>query len=137
MAEQDYYQTLGVGREASADEIKKAYRKLALKYHPDKAKGDKKVAEEKFKQISEAYAVLSNPDKTKNTINSAPRSSGRNSPRKISLGALISTICSISASPRASSAASSAVWAAAWPRAAPSVMAGPRPTTNRSNRPRA
>jgi len=65
MAELDYYQVLGVGREASPEEIKKAYRKLALKYHPDKAKGDKKQAEEKFKQISEAYAVLSNPDKRK------------------------------------------------------------------------
>jgi curved DNA-binding protein len=65
MAELDYYQLLGVGRDASPDEIKKAYRKLALKYHPDKAKGDKKVAEEKFKQISEAYAVLSNPEKRK------------------------------------------------------------------------
>ncbi len=65
MAEQDYYQLLGVGRDASPDEIKKAYRKLALKYHPDKAKGDKKQAEEKFKQISEAYAVLSNPEKKK------------------------------------------------------------------------
>ena len=56
MAELDYYQLLGVGREASVDDIKKAYRKLAQKYHPDKAKGDKKAAEEKFKQISEAYA---------------------------------------------------------------------------------
>ncbi len=63
MAEMDYYQILGVGRDASPDDIKKAYRKLALKYHPDKAKGDKKAAEEKFKQISEAYAVLSNPEK--------------------------------------------------------------------------
>ncbi len=63
MAEMDYYQILGVGRQASPEEIKKAYRKLALKYHPDKAKGDKKQAEEKFKQISEAYAVLSNPEK--------------------------------------------------------------------------
>jgi len=63
MAEMDYYQILGVGREASAEEIKKVYRKLAMKYHPDKAKGDKKLAEEKFKQISEAYAVLSNPEK--------------------------------------------------------------------------
>jgi curved DNA-binding protein len=63
MAELDYYQVLGVGREATADEIKKAYRKLAMKYHPDKAKGDKKAAEEKFKQISEAYAVLSSPEK--------------------------------------------------------------------------
>jgi len=65
MAEMDYYQLLGVSRDATADEIKKAYRKLAMKYHPDKAKGDKKQAEEKFKQISEAYAVLSNPEKKK------------------------------------------------------------------------
>jgi curved DNA-binding protein len=65
MAETDYYQILGVSRDASPDDIKKAYRKLALKYHPDKAKGDKKVAEEKFKQLSEAYAVLSNPEKRK------------------------------------------------------------------------
>ena len=65
MAENDYYQILGVGRDATADDIKKAYRKLAMKYHPDKAKGDKKQAEEKFKQISEAYAVLSNPEKKK------------------------------------------------------------------------
>ena len=65
MAEMDYYQVLGVSRDATAEEIKKAYRKLAMKYHPDKAKGDKKQAEEKFKQISEAYAVLSNPEKKK------------------------------------------------------------------------
>ena len=65
MAENDYYQILGLSREATADEIKKAYRKLAMKHHPDKAKGDKKQAEEKFKQISEAYAVLSNPEKRK------------------------------------------------------------------------
>jgi curved DNA-binding protein len=65
MAEMDYYQILGVSRDATNDEIKKAYRKLAMKYHPDKAKGDKKQAEEKFKQISEAYAVLSNPEKKK------------------------------------------------------------------------
>jgi curved DNA-binding protein len=65
MAETDYYQLLGVSRDATADEIKKAYRKLAMKHHPDKAKGDKKQAEEKFKQISEAYAVLSNPEKKK------------------------------------------------------------------------
>jgi curved DNA-binding protein len=65
MAESDYYQVLGVNRQATPDEIKKAYRKLAMKYHPDKAKGDKAAAEEKFKQISEAYAVLSNPDKRK------------------------------------------------------------------------
>jgi curved DNA-binding protein len=65
MADNDYYKILGVGRDATADDIKKAYRKLAMKYHPDKAKGDKKQAEEKFKQISEAYAVLSVPEKKK------------------------------------------------------------------------
>jgi curved DNA-binding protein len=64
MAE-DYYQMLGVSRDATPEQIKKAYRKLALKYHPDKAKGDKRQAEEMFKKISEAYAVLSNPQKRK------------------------------------------------------------------------
>jgi curved DNA-binding protein len=61
MAE-DYYKILGVDKNVSLDDIKKAYRKLALKYHPDKNPDDKK-AEEKFKKISEAYAVLSNPEK--------------------------------------------------------------------------
>jgi len=61
MAE-DYYKMLGVNRNASEAEIKKAYRKLAMKYHPDHAKGDK-AAEEKFKKISEAYAVLSDKEK--------------------------------------------------------------------------
>src|SRR5579875_2795335 len=60
----DYYKTLGVGKNASEDEIKKAYRKLARKYHPDANQGDKK-AEERFKEISQAYDVLSDPDKRK------------------------------------------------------------------------
>ncbi len=58
----DYYQVLGLKKGASADEIKKAYRKLAVKYHPDKNQGNKE-AEEKFKEINEAYAVLSDPQK--------------------------------------------------------------------------
>ena len=62
MAKRDYYEVLGVDRGASADEIKKAYRKAGLKYHPDKNPGDKE-AEEKFKEAAEAYDVLSNPDK--------------------------------------------------------------------------
>ena len=58
----DYYQILGVNREASSEDIKKAYRKLAVKYHPDKNPDDK-AAEERFKEASNAYSVLSDPDK--------------------------------------------------------------------------
>ncbi|MCR4660182.1 MAG: molecular chaperone DnaJ [Bacteroidales bacterium] len=62
MAKRDYYEVLGVGKNATPDELKKAYRKLALQYHPDRNPGDKE-AEEKFKEAAEAYDVLSNPDK--------------------------------------------------------------------------
>ena len=62
MSKRDYYDVLGVSKNADVKEIKKAYRKLAIKYHPDKNPGDK-AAEEKFKEAAEAYDALSNPEK--------------------------------------------------------------------------
>jgi curved DNA-binding protein CbpA len=65
MSTKDYYATLGVSQDADQDAIKKAYKKLALKWHPDKNPDNVKVAEEKFKEIGEAYSVLSDPEKRK------------------------------------------------------------------------
>ena len=62
MAKRDYYEVLGVEKSADQDTIKKAYRKLAVKYHPDRNPGDK-VAEEKFKEATEAYEILSDEEK--------------------------------------------------------------------------
>src|SRR6185295_18744085 len=62
--EKDYYKTLGVAKDAKPDEIKKSYRKLARKFHPDANKGDA-ASEEKFKEISEAYDVLADPARRK------------------------------------------------------------------------
>ena len=62
-SKKDYYEVLGVPKDASDDVIRKAYKKLAIKWHPDKHTDDKKAAEEKFKEISEAYSVLSDPKK--------------------------------------------------------------------------
>ena len=64
MAEKkDYYEVLGVGKTATDDELKKAYRRLAKKYHPDANPDNKEEAEAKFKEVNEAYEVLSNPQK--------------------------------------------------------------------------
>ncbi len=65
MAKRDYYEVLGVGKNASPDEIKRAYRRMAMKYHPDKNPNDKD-AEARFKECAEAYEVLSDPEKRKN-----------------------------------------------------------------------
>jgi molecular chaperone DnaJ len=60
MAKRDYYEVLGLEKSATAEEVKKAYRRLAIKFHPDKNAGDK-AAEEKFKELGEAYEVLNDP----------------------------------------------------------------------------
>ena len=65
MSKKDYYEVLGVVKTASADDIKKSYRKQALKYHPDRNKGNKE-AEAKFKEASEAYHVLSDKERRSN-----------------------------------------------------------------------
>jgi molecular chaperone DnaJ len=62
MNKRDYYQVLGIEREAPAEEIKRAYRRLAHQHHPDKNPGDK-GSEERFKEVTEAYEILSNPEK--------------------------------------------------------------------------
>ena len=62
MSSQDYYQTLGIDKSASDSDIKKAYRRLAMKHHPDRNKGNK-TSEVAFKEITEAYEVLSDSDK--------------------------------------------------------------------------
>src|SRR5712672_1292293 len=62
MAKQDFYEVLGVSKSASAEELKKAYRKLAMKHHPDRNPGDKS-AEQKFKEVSEAYDILKDDQK--------------------------------------------------------------------------
>ena len=75
MAKRDYYEVLGVAKGASADEIKKSYRKIALQFHPDRNPGNKE-AEEKFKEAAEAYDTLSNPDKRANYDRFGHASSG-------------------------------------------------------------
>ena len=64
-SKKDYYEVLGVKKDATKDEIRKAYKKLAIKWHPDKNPDNKEEAEKRFKEISEAYSVLSDPEKKK------------------------------------------------------------------------
>ena len=68
MPKKDYYNVLGINKKATPEEIKKAYRTLAMRYHPDRNQGDK-TAEAKFKEASEAYQVLSDPKKNHPMIN--------------------------------------------------------------------
>jgi curved DNA-binding protein CbpA len=63
MAQKDYYRVLGLSQNASAEQIKKAYRRLAMQYHPDRNHGREEWANEKFKEINEAFSVLSDPKK--------------------------------------------------------------------------
>src|SRR5210317_1096904 len=63
MAKRDYYEVLGVSKSATADEIKNAYRRLAMKHHPDRNKDDGEASEKKFKEAKEAYEVLKDADK--------------------------------------------------------------------------
>ena len=78
MAKRDYYDVLGINKSANPEEIKSAYRKLAVKYHPDKNPGDKS-AEDKFKEASEAYGILSDKNKKENYDNFGHVQSYRNS----------------------------------------------------------
>ena len=81
-AVRDYYEVLGVARDASPEEIKKAYRQLAVKYHPDKNPGDKQ-SEERFKEVAEAYEVLSDPEKRAQFDRFGRRSPGRRQQHKV------------------------------------------------------
>ena len=81
MAKRDYYEVLGVDKDASREDIKKAYRKQAFQYHPDKNPGNKE-AEEKFKEATEAYEVLSDADKRRNYDQFGHAAFGRGGDRK-------------------------------------------------------
>ena len=76
MSRRDYYEVLGVPRDAGEAEIKKAYRQMAIRYHPDKNPGDRQ-AEEKFKEAAEAYSVLSDPARRQNYDRFGHRGGGR------------------------------------------------------------
>ena len=125
----DYYQVLGVARDASVEDIKKAYRKLAIKYHPDKNPGDK-AAEEKFKELGEAYEVLSDQQKRATYDQYGPR--GIHGARRPWLGSRRPAGGRVFTIRSTSSAKSSAGWAGAFLRissAADANAAVPRTAT--------
>ena len=113
MAEKrDYYEVLGVDKNASEDEIKRAYKKLARKYHPDMNPGDKE-AEEKFKEINEANEVLSDPEKKAMTSSALPAPIPITAPVRAAVSAAVSISAIWGTSSAASSAASAASSSAA------------------------
>src|SRR3546814_3998348 len=91
----DYYDILGIPRNAGVDEIKKAYRKMAIKYHPDKNPGDKE-AEEKFKEAAEAYEILSNAEKRKRYDQFGHQGPGRSEEHTSELQSLMRTSNAVS-----------------------------------------
>jgi len=82
MAKRDYYEVLGVDKNASEDEIKKAYRKIAIKYHPDRNPGNRE-AEEKFKEAAEAYDVLHDAQKRHNQKGRRQDAQGKDAHRRL------------------------------------------------------
>ena len=104
----DYYKILGVGKNASDEEIKKAYRKLARQYHPDRNQGDKQ-AEERFKEISQAHDVLSDPEKRKAVRpRLGPVRRLHEHGRRLRRGRVASAAASATSSPTCSAAAAAA-----------------------------
>ncbi len=133
--EKDYYKVIGVSKTANADEIKKSYRKLARKYHPDANKGDAK-AEEKFKEISEAYNVLSDPKQRKEYDEARSLfGGGFRRPGQAGAGARAGSAVSISATcsaaapgpgPAVPGPAVAAAWATSWAACSAAVARVPR-----------
>ena len=126
MSNKDFYEILGVSRSASDDEIKKAYRKLAMKYHPDR-NPDNKEAEEKFKEIQKAYDCPTHRKKRHTTNTATPRSNrvasavraaqedlAASAARAVSISAIFSAKCSAVAAVRVSRITRARICSTAW-----------------------